>query len=411
MKNTLLYISRLLVGSLLIVSGVIKANDALGFSYKLVDYFTEGVLGMEFLQPYTLVMAASICIFEILLGVALVFGLKTKLATTLNVLMVLFFTFLTFYSAYYDKVKDCGCFGDALKLTPWESFTKDVVLLFFSVILFLFRKQIFPNKNNQDLKYIIPSLLLIALFSVGVTGWWFPVIFSILVYGLMLIIKRFDENQWRLLSLSLIASLIFTVYCYHNLPIKDFRAYKLNASIPEGMIVSPDALPELVEYQWEFMVNGKKEIHPTRDGSFPTVEGGEFTNKVETVIIREAEDPKIHDFTIEGAQDDTALFLSKENVLVVVAYDFAKSSDEGFKAIKKVTDEALKKGYTVIGMTAESTESRAEKVAEYDLNFDFYFCDGITLKTIVRSNPGVFEMDKGIIQQKLHWNNIDKLTL
>jgi len=409
MKNTLLYISRLLVGSLLIISGVIKANDALGFSYKLIEYFTEGILGMEFLQPYTLVMAASICILEILLGVALIFGLKSKLTTTLNVLMMLFFTFLTFYSAYFDKVKDCGCFGDALKLTPWESFTKDVVLLFFSVILFLHRKKIFPNKNKEDFKYIIPSLLLIALFSVGVTGWWFPVIFSILVYSLMFVIKRFDKNQWRLLSLSLVASLVFTVYCYNHLPIKDFRPYRINANITEGMVVSPDALPEITEYNWKFNVNGEEKIFQTK-GSYPTVEGGTYID-VTTEVIRAAEEPKIHDFMIEGENDDTELFLSKDNVLVVVAYDFAKSSDEGFKAIKKITDEALKKGYTVIGMTAETQESRTAKVTEYDLDFQFYFCDAITLKTIVRSNPGVFEMDKATIKQKLHWNDIDKLSL
>lgn len=407
MKNTLLYISRLLVGSLLIISGVIKANDALGFSYKLIEYFTDGILGMEFLQPYTLVMAASICILEILLGVALIFGLKAKLTTTLNVLMMLFFTFLTFYSAYFDKVKDCGCFGDALKLTPWESFTKDVVLLFFSLILFLLRKQIFPNKNREDLKYIVPSLLLIALFSVGITGWWFPVIFSVIVYVLMLVIKRFDKSQWRLISLSLITSLIFTVYCYNHLPIKDFRAFKVNASITEGMVVPPDALPAIIEYTWIIEKDGVKKTYV---GDYPTIEGGKLVGN-SSKTIREAVEPKIHDFMIEGETDDTELFLSKENVLVVVAYDFAKSSDEGFKAIKKTTDEAIKKGYTVIGMTAETPENRIAKIAEYDLNFQFYFCDGITLKTIVRSNPGVFEMDKAIIKQKFHWNDIDKLEL
>jgi len=407
MKNTLLYISRLLVGGLLIISGVIKANDALGFSYKLIEYFTEGILGMEFLQPYTLVMAASICILEILLGVALIFGIKAKLTTTLNVLMMLFFTFLTFYSAYYDKVKDCGCFGDALKLTPWESFTKDVVLLFFSLILFLFRKHIFPNKNKEDLKYILPSLVLIALFSVGVTGWWFPVIFSVIVYVLMLVIKRFDKSEWRLISLSLITSLIFTVYCYNHLPIKDFRAFKVNASIAEGMVVPPNALPAIIEYTWIIEKDGVKKTYV---GDYPTIEGGKLVDS-SSEIIREAVEPKIHDFMIEGENDDTELFLSKDNVLVVVAYDFSKSSDEGFKAIKKATDEALKKGYTVIGMTAETTESRAAKIAEYELNFQFYFCDGITLKTIVRSNPGVFEMDKAVIKQKFHWNDIDNLEL
>jgi len=407
MKNTLLYISRLLVGSLLIISGVIKANDALGFSYKLIEYFTEGILGMEFLQPYTLVMAGSICILEILLGVALIFGLKAKLTTTLNVLMMLFFTFLTFYSAYFDKVKDCGCFGDALKLTPWESFTKDVVLLFFSLILFLLRKQISPNKNREDLKYIIPSLILIALFSVGVTGWWFPVIFSVIVYVLMLVIKRFDKSEWRLISLSLITSLIFTVYCYNHLPIKDFRAFKVSASITEGMVVPPDALPAIIEYTWVIEKDGVKKTYV---GDYPTIEGGELVDS-SSKIIREAVEPKIHDFMIEGENDDTELFLSKDNVLVVVAYDFAKSSDEGFKAIKKATDEALKKGYTVIGMTAETPESRVAKITEYDLNFQFYFCDGTTLKTIVRSNPGIFEMDKATIKQKFHWNDIDKLEL
>jgi len=407
MKSTLLYISRLLVGSLLIISGVIKANDALGFSYKLIEYFTEGILGMEFLQPYTLVMAGSICILEILLGVALIFGLKPKLTTTLNVFMMLFFTFLTFYSAYYDKVKDCGCFGDALKLTPWESFTKDVVLLFFSVILFLFRKNIFPNKNREDLKYIAPSLVLIALFSVGVTGWWFPVIFSVIVFVLMLIIKRFDKSQWRLISLSFITSLIFTVYCYNHLPIKDFRAFKVNASIAEGMVVPPDALPAIIEYTWIIKKDG---VETSYVGDYPTIEGGELVGN-SSKTIREAVEPKIHDFMIEGETDDTELFLSKDNVLVVVAYDFAKSSDEGFKAIKEATDKAIKKGYTVIGMTAETPESRAAKIAEYNLNFQFYFCDAITLKTIVRSNPGVFEMDKAVIQQKFHWNDIDKLEL
>lgn len=407
--KALLTISRLLVGSLLFVSGIIKANDALGFSYKLQEYFTEGVLGMEFLQPHTLIMAATICIVEVVLGVALIFGLKARLITTLNVLMMLFFTFLTFYSAYFNKVTDCGCFGDALKLTPWESFWKDVVLLFFSIILFIYRKQISPNKNVEELKFVIPSLLLIALFAVGVIGWWFPVIFAILVYGLMLVIKKFDNNNWRLLSLSLIATIVFTVYCYHHLPIKDFRPYKIGANIKKGMQVPEDALPELVEYQWKFNVNGEEKVFIT-NGSYPTVEGGTYVG-VETKTIREAEDPPIHDFTIEGEADDTELFLSKENVLAVVAYDFSKSSDEGFKEIKKVTDQAIEKGYTVIGLTAATPEDRELMKKKYDLNFSFYFCDGTTLKTIVRANPGVFEMDNATIKQKLHWNDIDQLKL
>ena len=407
MKNILIYVSRVLVGSLLIVSGIIKANDALGFSYKLNEYFTEGILGMEFLRPYTLAMAAFICIFEVVLGIALIFGLKAKLTTTLNLLMMLFFTFLTFYSAYFDKVKDCGCFGDALKLTPWESFTKDAVLLVFSLILFLFRKQIHPNSIKDDNKYIWVSLVLVAVFSVGVIGWGFPVIFSLIVFVLLFVIKRFDKNQWRQLALPIIATTIFTVYCYNHLPIRDFRPYKVSANIKEGMEVPKDALPQLIEYTWVMDVNGERK---TFVGDYPSIEGAKLIES-SFKILREAPEPPIHDFTIEGENDDTELYLSKDNVLTIVAYDFSKSSDEGFKEVKKVTDEAIKKGYTVIGLTAESLEQREALKKKYNLNFDFFFCDGTTLKTVVRANPGIVEMDKATVKQKFHWNDIEDLEL
>ena len=410
MKNILLYVSRLLVGSLLIVSGVIKANDTLGFSYKLVDYFTDGVLGMEFLQPYTLIMAGVICAIEIVLGAALIFGVKPKLTTTLNLLMMLFFTFLTFYSAYYNKVTDCGCFGDALKLKPWETFGKDVVLSFFSIILFLNHKKIFPNSKQEDLKFIIPSILLIILFSVGVIGWWFPVIFAVLIYGLMLVAKRYDKNPWRLLSISVIATCVFIFYTLSHLPIEDFRPFAIEKNISEGMVPDPDALPEITEYTWTFDVNGET-VTKVTNGSYPEVKGGTNTN-VTTKIIREAEEPPVHDFTIENdTQDDTQLMLSKDNVLTIVAYDFDKSSDAGFKAVKIITDNARTKGYTVIGLTAEDNASRLAKSAEYGLGFQWYFCDAIALKTMVRANPGIIEMDKATIKQKLHWRDIDKLEL
>ena len=128
--NALTYISRLVVGSLFIVSGLIKANDPVGFSYKLKDYFAPDVLNLEFLVPIVLPMAVLICAIEIVLGVAALFGSKMKLVSWMLLLMIVFFTFLTFYSAYFEKVTDCGCFGDALKLTPWESFTKDLILLY-----------------------------------------------------------------------------------------------------------------------------------------------------------------------------------------------------------------------------------------------------------------------------------------
>ncbi len=121
--------SRVFVGILFIISGFIKLNDPVGFSFKLEEYFSQGVLDLPFLMPYALAISIFVVIFEVVLGVFLLIGYRKKFTIWSLLLMILFFTFLTFYSAYFNKVTDCGCFGDAIKLTPWESFTKDVVLL------------------------------------------------------------------------------------------------------------------------------------------------------------------------------------------------------------------------------------------------------------------------------------------
>lgn len=130
MKNIITQFSRIFVGVLFIISGLIKLNDPVGFSYKLAEYFGEPVFNLPFLVPFSLTLALFLVIVEVLLGIMLLIGYKSKFTIWSLLLMIVFFTFLTFYSAYFDVVKDCGCFGDALHLTPWQSFTKDVVLLF-----------------------------------------------------------------------------------------------------------------------------------------------------------------------------------------------------------------------------------------------------------------------------------------
>ena len=110
------FFSRLIVGILFIFSGLIKANDTIGFSYKLEEYFSADVLNLEFLIPLALVMAAVICVFEVVAGIMVLIGSRPKLTNWSLMLMIIFFTFLTFYSAYFNKVTDCGCFGDAIKL-------------------------------------------------------------------------------------------------------------------------------------------------------------------------------------------------------------------------------------------------------------------------------------------------------
>ncbi len=356
--------SRIFVGVLFIISGLIKLNDPVGFSFKLKDYFAPDVLNLEFLIPYALLLAIFVVIYEVILGVMILLGYAKKFTLWNLLLMIIFFTFLTFYSAYFNKVTDCGCFGDAIKLTPWESFTKDIVLLVLILILF------------AGIKYIKP------LFS--------KTFRKIIVFG------------------AFIACLFFGYYVLQHLPVVDFRPYKIGANITEGMSYPENAPKPIFEYHWIFTNNGKEKTVVT-NGDFPNEEG-DYT--VETKLIQKGYEPPIHDFTLErDEKDHTSEFLAEENLIVVVAYSLSNSEKDGFIPIKEITNEALKKGYKVIGLSASSKEVTEALAEEYDLNFKFYFCDETALKTIVRSNPSVLELNKGTILQKLHWNDALDLKL
>lgn len=358
-------ISRIVVGFLFIISGLIKLNDPVGFAFKLQDYFAPDVLNLEFLMPLALPLAIIVVIVEVLVGVALLVGYMKKLTLWLLLLMIVFFTFLTFYSAYFNKVTDCGCFGDAIPLTPWESFIKDVILLVLILILFIGRKYIKP------------------FFAPGVR--------SILIL------------------LSLVLCLGFGYYVLQHLPVIDFRPYKIGANIKEGMEVPEDAPKAIYEYRWKFNVNGEEKIIITQ-GDYPNVDG-EFVD-VETKLLKKGYEPPIHDFSIErDGEDFTDHFLNTDHLIVVVAYSLLDTEHPGYAAIKKATDEALEKGYEVIALSASSEEMSDRLIADHDLNFKFYFCDETALKTIVRSNPGILELNKGTVKQKYHWNDAHKLKL
>jgi len=361
----LVTISRIFVGVLFIFSGLIKLNDPIGFSFKLEEYFSVTVLDMPFFEPYALLIAIFVVIFEVLLGVFLLIGFKPKFTVWSILGMIVFFTFLTFYSAYYNKVTDCGCFGDAIKLTPWESFTKDIVLLVFIMILFFGVKHIKPVLNKLGLTIVS---LLSFIFCFG-----------------------------------------FVYHVLMHLPVKDFRPYKVGNNIQQNMIVPDDAPEAIIEYHWKFNVNKEEKVIIT-NGSYPTVDG-EYIG-VETITIREAYEPPIHDFSMEREGEDfTQDLLNEENLIVIISYNMARAENEGLSKLKTLTNLATKKGYKVIGVTASGLEKQQQLSEQYGLNFDFYFCDETALKTIVRSNPGILKLNKGTVKQKLHWNDLENLKL
>ncbi|WNH12987.1 BT_3928 family protein [Thalassobellus suaedae] len=359
-------ISRILVGVLFIFSGFIKLNDPLGFSYKLQEYFSQDVLNIPFLEPYALMISVLVVVFEVVLGAFLLIGYKPKFTVWSLLGMIVFFTFLTFYAAYFDKVKDCGCFGDFLKLTPWQSFTKDVVLLFFILILFFGQKHIKPLFSK------LPTTVLALL--------------------------------------SFIISLWFGYHVLMHLPTIDFRAYKIGANIKEGMSIPEDAAKPIVEYYWKFKVDGEEKIFTT-NGSYPSVEG-DFIG-VDTKVIDEGYHPPIYDFSIENneGEDFTEQFLSEENLIVVVSYSLEHIEREGALKLRALQKDAIKNNYKIIGLTASGEDAKQRINEAYNIDFEWYLCDEKALKTVVRSNPGILELDKGTVKQKVHWNDIDDLEL
>jgi|TARA_B110000238_G_scaffold201193_1_gene255935 uncharacterized membrane protein YphA (DoxX/SURF4 family) len=319
--KTLIHIARILVGVLFIFSGFVKLVDPIGSQYKFQEYFSEGVLNMEFLIPYALPFAILLILAETLLGVMLLIGYKPKITLSSLFVITLIFLFLTWYSAYYNKVTDCGCFGDAIKLSPWETFYKNVILLLFIIFLVIKRSFLKPLFKRK-----IPKLLTFV---------------------------------------SLAAFLYVAQHVLIHLPLIDFRPYAIGKNISKGM-----------EYK--------------DDGEIPPV----------------------HDFMLEDAQNDLAPeILAKENVMLIILYNLEKSDESGFPAIKKVSEKALKNGYTVYGVSASFTNDLLAAKEKHQLPFEFFFCDETTLKTMIRANPGIIILDKGTVIDKKNFIDADKIKL
>ncbi|NER17884.1 BT_3928 family protein [Spongiivirga citrea] len=363
--NIITQVCRMIVGVLFIISGFVKLTDPLGFSYKLEEYFSPEVLGLDFLAPHALTIAMSIVIFECILGVMLILGDKPKFTSWSLLLLIVFFTGLTGYSAITGKVTDCGCFGDAMKLTPVQSFIKDLVLLVLILIIFFNRNKIKPLFTKR-------------IATIGSV-------------------------------LALVASTVYTMYMFNHLPAIDFRPYKINANIIENMTVPEDAPKAVFDYYWKFDVNGKEEIIKTT-GEYPSSEGT-FVS-VDTKMVTPGYEAPIHDYIMElDGVDYTEQLMQEENLIILHAFSLRRSDKKGFEAVKSKIEEAIDSGYKVIGMTASSASEIDELKQEFGFNFDFYFCDETTLKTMIRSNPAVMKLSKGTILQKLHYNDIDELEL
>ncbi|ARS36800.1 BT_3928 family protein [Pontibacter actiniarum] len=347
----------LFVGVLFIFSGLIKINDPVGTAIKLEEYFevfsTDIAPFFKSFEPYSLFLSIFLSSAEIVLGVALLVRFRLKLVLWLLLIMIVFFTFLTFYSAWFNKVTDCGCFGDAIVLTPWESFTKDVVLLVMILIL-LFTQRYLPPFMRPASGAVIT--IITAALSVAV-GW----------------------------------------YAYEHLPYIDFRAYKEGNNIPA--LMKPSAP---LRYKYIMTKNGEEEEFE----EYPTDQTYTFK---EMVAVNPEDGPKITDFNVWNDEGDfTQEVLSGQKLLIIVQ-SVAKAEQKNFESINKLVKAAEAAGITPMVVTSSSAQDFEVFRHEVNLAAPYYFGDGTVLKTIIRSNPGLLLLQDGTVMGKWHHNDTPEI--
>lgn len=363
-------ISRILVGALFIFSGLIKLNDPMGFAFKLNDYFAADVLNMPFLLDYTLPMALFIVILEVILGIALLIGQWRNLTAWLLLLMIVFFTFLTFYSAYFNKVTDCGCFGDAIPLTPWQSFGKDVVLTVLIAIIFFNRNYIKPLTSSKI--------------------------------------------QYGILSASLLLCAYFGYYVLGHLPLKDFRAYAEGKSIVEGMKSAEELGLEPPKYATIYtLVNDQGEQIEVDSDTYiaenwwQKTEWKIVSDLSVTKKISDGYEPPVHDFVVDlNGSEVTDEVLNAERIFLLIAYRLEKSETSAYPALNEFALAAADQNIPFLGLTASLPSVIAQKTDDWATRFTWATMDETALKTIVRANPGIVYLEKGIIVKKWHYQDL-----
>lgn len=349
-------LSRILVGVLFIISGFIKANDTIGFSYKLVEYFE--IFNMHVFVDYAVGMAMFICIFEIMVGVALLMGAFTRLNMWLLLLMIVFFTLLTGYSAITNKVTDCGCFGDAIKLKPVESFLKDVVLLVFILIMFFGQKHIKPLVANKTIMGIA-------------------------------------------LGVSLLVTTFFTFNTYMFLPKIDFLPYKVGNDIGTLMTLPPDAKKDSVVMLFIYEKDGKR-LELTVDQVGEIDDTYTFVDRIDKVIV-EGDKPAIHDFKLfdpNGADYTDSLLMQKGFRLLVVQTNIYKTRSGVESQLAKLAKDCIANGVPVWGLTNTKLDEVEAYRHEHQLAYPYYNMDATPLKSIVRSSPGLVLMKDNVVIKK-----------
>jgi uncharacterized membrane protein YphA (DoxX/SURF4 family) len=365
MKKTFLNTARLLVGILFIFSGLIKANDPLGLSYKMQEFFE--VWNMPALDAYTLGFSVVMIVFEILAGVAVILGWRMRLFAWLLLLLIIFFSFLTGYAVISGKVRECGCFGNCIPLQAMGSFIKDLILLLLIAILFIYRNEIKTRLSSRS------SLIILAL----------TLVFSFTV-------------QW---------------YALRYLPMVDCLPFKKNANIFEKMKPPPGAIPDSSVIHFVYEKNHKTmeytadELPADLDSSYT------FIKRYDKLIRKANAEPEIKDFSLisSSGSDSTVQILGRPGYqLMLISRSFPQSSQPWDKTFLLLYTLAKSKNIPVILVTSNRIEGENwlnKNALSYDI--PIFGCDATAVKTAARADPTLYLLKKANILDKWSYANLD----
>lgn len=357
----LINLARLLLGAVFVFSGFVKAIDPLGTSYKIKDYFEA--FDWTFFSDLSLMMAVLLAATEFFLGAALLLGIWKKTVSLLLLLFMSVVTPLTLYLAIKNPVTDCGCFGDALILTNWQTFFKNLVLLLLAIVVFF----------RNDKFYLF--------------------------FGLRT--SRYN-TYW-----CIVFPLFLSLLSYRHLPVLDFRPYKIGNRLEDLMKIPAGAPTDSFEMQFIYEKNGvKKEFSadnaPLSDPSWTFVDRKERQ-------IRKGYVPPIHDFVIlHPSKGDITEEILKDTsyTFLLVSPKLEESNTDVPPLVDNACNYAKSHNYAFYGLTNSGKSEIEEWNYEYDSNIEFCSVDDRVLKTIIRSNPGLVLLKDGVVIQKWAFRDI-----
>ena len=349
-------VSRFFVGGLFIFSGLVKLNDPMGTKIKMEEYFqvfaTDFWSLFEWFIPLALPIGMLVIILEIVLGVAVLIYYRMNTTTWALLGLTLFFGFLTFYSAYFNKVTDCGCFGDAIPLTPWQSFYKDVIIMVFVLHLFWYRRKYDPVFRTRTGHFAIISTILVSLF-VG-------------------------------------------YYAIQHLPYIDFRPYKIGNNIPQQMIAEEQPIIEYLFVKDGQEVRSQKYLMPD--------DGYEYVDS--RVLNEDKTIPKITDYQVIGVDgEDYTEQTFQGAVLILIFYDSEPGGVDHMKDVNRMLEEVVTKVTSMV-LTSANEQDFERFRHEQQLAVPYYFTDATVLKAMIRSNPGIMLVRNGTVLGKWHYNDV-----